>query len=264
MAPVTGLLQTEVSVAVAAARAAGAILLDRFGRVEGIRHKGEIDLVTEADETAERTIVETLRDRFPDDAVLAEEGSNVVSTSGRLWIVDPLDGTVNFSHAYPIFGVSIALEIDGVVEVGVVLQPVLDELFVAVRGAGATRNGEGLSVSTTDSLRQSLLCTGFSYDQSRLGAELDLFGRFVKSGQAVRRDGAAAPDLCYLAMGRFDGFWERDLRPWDIAAGALMVTEAGGRVSGYAGQPLDIRGARIVASNGRVHDAMLREIAAAD
>lgn len=248
-----------LDVAVAAARASGEILRARLGRTQRIRHKGEVNLVTEADEASEEAIVRELRAHFPTDSILAEEGTSGGANLARRWLVDPLDGTTNFAHGYPIFCVSIALEVDGITQLGVVYEPVLDELFTAVLGGGAFLNGRPIHVSQTQRLDQSLLSSGFPYDRQQARVALPLFGRFVLRAQAVRRDGAAALDLCYVAMGRFDGFWEAPLQPWDVAAGALLVAEAGGRLSDYRGGPF--RHQEIVASNHHIHDQMLATIA---
>ncbi len=248
------------NVATDVAMQAGQLLREHFGTALNVRHKGEIDLVTEADEAAERLIVDELRRQFPLDGILAEEGGGGDVDRERLWIIDPLDGTTNFAHGYPIFGVSIALEIAGELALGVVYQPVLNELFTAVKGGGAFLNGAPIRVSATERLDASLLCSGFSYDRGETRAALPLWARMVLSAQGVRRDGAAALDLCYVAAGRFDGFWERPLQAWDVAAGALIVVEAGGLVSDYEGNPHQTRGRQVVASNGRIHGQMLQII----
>ena len=254
------MLEDAQVVAIEAAHAAGNILRSHLGHVREIRYKGRINLVTEVDRQSEQTIVEILRRRFPDFQVLAEEGTLGGQDPDHLWIIDPLDGTTNYAHGYPRFCVSIALEVRRQVAVGVVYDPVLDELFVATRGAGATLNGQPLRVSTTDQLIRSLLATGFPYEPSEMPASLDLWTRFITQAQALRRDGAAALNLCYVAAGRFDGFWERPLFEWDMAAAALIVEEAGGQLSDYQGGPADIYKRELVATNGRIHDEMLRVI----
>ena len=245
--------QEELTTAIAAAQLSGDGLRQQFGKALNIRHKGEINLVTDADEAAEQAIVAEIRRHFPTDAVLAEEGTLGGSDMHRVWIIDPLDGTTNFAHGYPVFAVSIALEVDGIVQLGVVYQPMRDELFCARRNQGAQLNGETIHVSSTDRLVSSLLCSGFSYARDEIRQALPLWQDILLTAQAVRRDGAAAIDLCFVAAGRFDGFWERSLHPWDVAAGALMVAEAGGALSDYTGGNLDIRGRQIVASNGHIH-----------
>lgn len=253
----------ELDVALSAAREAGALLRERQQDVLNVRHKGSIDLVTDADLASERLIAGYIANAFPDDALLAEEGTGTGSgdRSGRRWIVDPLDGTTNYSHGYPMYAVSIALEADGEVQVGVVYVPVLDEMFAAINGHGATLNGKPARVSDADALIDSMLSTGFAYDPEIRPENYPHFQAFTDRAQAVRRDGAAALDLCYVACGRFDGFWERELSPWDVAAGALLVTEAGGAISDYSGGPLDIFAREAVASNGRIHAQLLETLA---
>jgi myo-inositol-1(or 4)-monophosphatase len=261
MRPVAFELEHEV--AVRASRIAGEILLSHFGSSPLVRHKGEIDLVTDADEAAERAIVAEIQRHFPGDQVLAEEGTAGGSDPDRIWIVDPLDGTTNFAHGYPIFAVSIALEVKGVVEVGVVYQPVLRELFTARRGEGALLNGAPIHVSRAEQLGKSMLCSGFPYARDQIPDALSYWRPLILVAQALRRDGAAAIDLCYVAAGRFDGFWERALQPWDVAAGGLIVAEAGGRLTDYRGGSYDPRGREIVASNGLIHREMLAVMARA-
>jgi myo-inositol-1(or 4)-monophosphatase len=221
------------------------------------------DLVTEIDHRCEALIVDALRAERGGDAILAEEGSRLERADARWrWIIDPLDGTVNFAHGYPRFCVSIGVERDGVGEVGVVYDPLLDELYAAVRGSGATRNERPLRVSEEPKLGRALLATGFAYDVKKTARNLDHFGAFVREARGVRRDGSAALDLCYVASGRLDGYWELDLNPWDVSAGALIVAEAGGRISDLVGGPLPRSGGQIVASNGRIHESMLALLAA--
>lgn len=241
------------------AREAGAILLDGFGGAHQIHKKGAVDLVTEKDAESEAHITARLRALFPGTGILAEEGGASGTTEGGLWIVDPLDGTTNYAHGFPVFCVSIALERDGVLELGVIHDPTRGELFAARRGGGALLNGRPLRVTERDQLGDSLLATGFPYD-IRTSEENNLaeFTRLSRVARAIRRAGAAALDLAYVAAGRFDGFWEEKISPWDIAAGVLLVAEAGGRVTGYRGEALDIRGRRVVATNGRIHDPLLQ------
>jgi myo-inositol-1(or 4)-monophosphatase len=242
------------------ARAAGAIQRERYETGVRIRTKSApIDLVTEVDHACEALIVETLRRERPGDAVLAEEGggSDRADAVWR-WIIDPLDGTTNYAHGYPRFCVSIGVERDDRRELGVVYDPLLDELYCATRGGGACLNGRPLRVSQEDELGRALVATGFAYDvRHNPDDNLDHFGGFVKQARAVRRDGSAALDLCYVAAGRFDGFWELQLHPWDVAAGFLIVEEAGGRVSDRSGGAPPRSGRDTVASNGRIHEAML-------
>ncbi|HYY56647.1 MAG TPA: inositol monophosphatase family protein [Pyrinomonadaceae bacterium] len=248
--------------AVQTARDAGRILAERLGRSIQITNKGVIDLVTEADLAAERLIIERIKSYHPRHAVLAEEsGASDLQDGQRseyCWIVDPLDGTTNYAHGYPTFCVSIALERAGVVEIGVIHDPLRDETFAAERGEGATLNGRRIRVSEIDDLNRAMLCTGFPYNVRDGGDFARHFRNFIMHAQAVRRDGSAALDLAYVACGRFDGFWEEGLRPWDVAAGVLMIEEAGGRVSRYDGERFDIYTPPIMASNGLVHEAMMR------
>ena len=247
--------------AIQTAREAGGVLAEKFGRALRATNKGDIDLVTEADIAAERLIVERIRSYHPRHAILTEESGDVVSLgdagSGYKWVIDPLDGTTNYAHSYPVFCVSIALEHEGRVVLGVVYDPTRDELFAAERGGGATLNGRGLHVSETDELNGALLCTGFPYDVRDRGDFARHFRNFIMRAQSVRRDGAAALDLAYVAAGRFDAFYEEGLRPWDVAAGVLLVEEAGGRVTHYDGSPFRIYTPPIAASNGLIHEAML-------
>ncbi|HVG35408.1 MAG TPA: inositol monophosphatase family protein [Pyrinomonadaceae bacterium] len=248
--------------AIQTAQEAGRILQERLGRAIQITNKGTIDLVTEADLAAERLIIERIKSYHPRHAVLAEESGasdlEGAPKSEYLWIVDPLDGTTNFAHGYPCFCVSIALEHNGVIEIGVIYDPTRDETFAAERGDGATLNGRRIRASEIDDLNRAMLCTGFPYDVRDRGNFARHFSNFIMNAQAVRRDGSAALDLAYVACGRFDGFWEEGLRPWDVAAGVLLVEEAGGRVSHYDGTPFDVYTPPIVASNGLVHEQMMR------
>ena len=252
--------------ATAIARDAGAIVRAGYGRIHAPERKGRIDLVTDYDRRSEALIVEALRRRFPDHALLAEESGAHAAAGGVRWLVDPLDGTTNFSHNYPFFAVSIAAEVDGAPAAGVVFDPVRDELFAAARGAGATLNDAPLHVSAITRLEDALLVTGFPYDvREHPERSLPLFQAFLMRAQGIRRDGSAALNLAYLAAGRFDGFWEGHLAPWDMAAGTLIVREAGGRVTDYDGAEFALDARRILASNGRVHDEMseiLREAGA--
>ncbi|HZB46152.1 MAG TPA: inositol monophosphatase family protein [Pyrinomonadaceae bacterium] len=246
--------------AIQTAREAGRVLAEKFGRVT-ITHKGDIDIVTEADLAAERLIVERVRSYHPRHAVLAEEAGEVIAVGGGeaeyKWIVDPLDGTTNYAHGYPVFCVSIALEHEGEIVVGVVYDPLRDEVFAAERGEGATLNGRRMRVSDTAELNRALLCTGFPYDVRQRSQFARHFAAFIMHAQSVRRDGAAALDLAYVAAGRFEGFWEEGLRPWDVAAGTLLVREAGGRVTHYDGAPFRVYTPPILATNGLVHEAMM-------
>lgn len=253
-----------VATAAEAVLHAGAMQRAHFGTDVRVGKKGVIDLVTQVDLEVERWFRGMIEERFPSHAVLAEELADRAGAPARprhCWVFDPLDGTVNYAHGLPIFCASLALEVDGAPVVAAVYDPLREELFTAERGAGARLNGAPLRVSTTPALVDAMLCTGFPYDVHETVAEvIGLFGAFVAEARAVRRLGSAALDLCYLAAGRFDGFWEQRLHPWDMAAGALLVTEAGGRVSTMAGAPFDSREGSIVATNGLLHDAMLATI----
>jgi myo-inositol-1(or 4)-monophosphatase len=252
-------------VALDAARGAGRLLREELGGTRRIRHKRSvIDLVTEMDQRAERFIVERLLGAFPDHGVLAEEGGATDGRSEYRWLIDPLDGTTNYAHGLPIFAVSVALERSGTVELGVAYDPTRDECFVAQRGRGATLDGEPIRVSTVESLDQALLVTGFPYDiRTTPETNLPEYAALSVRAQAVRRLGSAVLDLCYVACGRLDGFWELALGPWDMAAGGLIVQEAGGRVTSVRGGPWRLEGPGILASNGLVHDAILAGLGAA-
>ena len=246
-----------------AARDAGRLLLEKAGRSLQVSNKGDINLVTEADLASEKLIIERIRSHYPRHAILAEESgaSNVDETAAPSewkWIIDPLDGTTNYAHGYPCFCVSIAVERAGRIEIGVVYDPMLDELFAAERGQGATLNERIMRVSETEELNNAMLCTGFPYDVRERPDFARHFTNFTMRAQAVRRDGSAALDLAYIAAGRFDGFWEDGLNAWDIAAGVLLIEEAGGRVSDYRGAALNIYTPKVLASNGLVHEVMMQ------
>ena len=248
--------------AIQTAHDAGRILAERFGRALEVSNKGDIDIVTEADLAAERFIIERIKSHYPRHAILAEEaeaaGRRHEGEGEWKWIVDPLDGTTNYAHGYPVFCVSIGLEHEGRVVVGVVHDPTRDETFAAERGGGATLNGRPVRVSATDDLNRALVCTGFPYDVRGRDDFARHFTNFILRAQSIRRDGSAALDLAYVACGRFDAFYEDGLRPWDVAAGTLLVEEAGGRVTHYDGSDFDIYTPPIAASNGLVHEAALR------
>jgi myo-inositol-1(or 4)-monophosphatase len=241
-----------------AALEGGRVLMQKFGGALQIHHKGAIDLVTDADRGAEEAIVAAIRGKFPRHDILAEEGDWGRCESRYRWIIDPLDGTTNFTHGFPWFAVSIALEVDAEVVLGVIFNPFHREMFVARKGEGAFLNDVQLQVSKTASLAESLLATGFPYDrkESRVN-NYDHFVHFQQAAQACRRPGAASLDLAYVAAGRLDGYWEMKLKPWDAAAGKLIVEEAGGIVSDFDGAPLDIYGPECLASNGLIHPAMI-------
>ncbi len=242
------------------AREAGAIQRERYETQLVVRTKSAaIDLVTEVDHACEERIVSALHRERPRDAILAEEGGGEDRQGAEWrWVIDPLDGTMNYAHGYPRFCVSIGVQRAGEPIVGVVYDPLLDELFAATRGQGATRNGQAIRVSEERELGRALLATGFAYDVHRSREDnLDYFATFVKRARGLRRDGSAALDLCYVAAGRFDGFWELKLHPWDVAAGNLIVEEAGGRTSDLSGAAPSGDGSETLASNGHLHEAMI-------
>jgi len=250
--------------AVAMAEEAGAILLEGWGRVHHPERKGRIDLVTQFDRRSEERILARIAERFPGSAVLAEEsGTHREEGASELrWIVDPLDGTTNFAHNYPFFAVSIAAEVAGTMTAGAVFDPVGREMFAAARGAGATLNREPIRVSEIAALEDALLVTGFPYDvREHPERLLPAFQAMLARAQGIRRDGSATLNLAYTAMGRFDGFWEARLSPWDLAAGTLLVREAGGIVTDYRGGAFDLAGGEILASNGRLHEEMKKVLA---
>jgi myo-inositol-1(or 4)-monophosphatase len=251
-------LTKELEAAILAAREAGGVLREGFGRQHSVRYKGEVDLVTEVDEQAERVIKEILLGAFPSYGMLAEEGGWLAGEEDARWIVDPLDGTTNYAHGLPIFAVSIALERAGEVVLGMVHDPMREQTYVAERGGGATLNDEPIRVSDTDEPSRALIATGLPYDRKKMPEALELFGRFAVLARGMRRLGSTALDLCYVAAGTLDGYYERGIWAWDIAAGNLILEEAGGKVTDYRGSELDLKGREIVASNGALHPAMTR------
>jgi myo-inositol-1(or 4)-monophosphatase len=249
-----------LDLAVELARRAGAIQRERFETDIEIRTKSaSTDLVTEVDHACEELIVGSLHERRPGDAVLAEEGRGDDHPGARWrWVIDPIDGTTNYAHGYPRFCVSIGVEFEDERTVGVVYDPLLDELYTAIRGGGAARNGNPIAVSQETEIGQAVVATGFAYDVRRSTEDnIGHFIAFVKRTRAIRRDGSAALDLCYVASGRFDAYWELKLHPWDVAAGLLIVEEAGGRVSDLSGGPAQRSGFECVASNGLLHETVL-------
>ncbi|HLO84331.1 MAG TPA: inositol monophosphatase family protein [Nostocaceae cyanobacterium] len=257
-------LQTFLDIATEAALAAGSVIQSYFGKLEdSVTEKGRPgDLVTVADKASEQVILEILNRHFPEHSILAEESGKLGDqTSAYLWAIDPLDGTTNYAHQYPCFAVSIGLLINGQPQVGVIYDPYHEELFRAAAGHGATRNRRPIQVSQTGELNKSLLTTGFAYDRRETSdnnyAE---FCHLTHLTQGVRRGGSASLDLAYVACGRVDGYWERGIAPWDIAAGIILLTEAGGKVSAYDGTPIKIESGRILATNGYIHHSLSQEL----
>lgn len=252
-----------LSFAVNMALDAGRLLLEKQGRVLEINYKGDTNLVTEADLAAEHLIIEQIRSHYPRHAILAEESGGsegfgyTSEKSEYKWIIDPLDGTTNYAHGYPCFSVSIGLEFRGEIILGVIYDPTRDEMFTAERGAGAAMNGRRIKVSATAELQHALVCTGFPYDVRTRPNFAHHFVNFILNSQGVRRDGSAAIDLAYVACGRFDGFWEEHLKPWDCAAGVVIIEEAGGKITRFDGSPLNLYSSQSVASNGLIHQQML-------
>ncbi len=227
-------------------------------------HKGDIDLVTETDLQSEELILKRIRENFPGDGILTEEQTMINPDAARRWIIDPLDGTTNFSHRFPFCAVSIGLEIDGKMQLGVVNAPILKELFWAEKGKGAFLNGKQIHVSQTAKISNSLVATGFPYDRwQKADFYIKEFLAFTRTTQGVRRAGAAAIDLCYLACGRLDGFFERKLKPWDMAAGSLIIKESGGKITQFDGANWQYSDPTILASNGMIHDEMIEILAKA-
>jgi myo-inositol-1(or 4)-monophosphatase len=256
-------MQNFLDVAIEAAREAGRILLAEFQRPQRIEYKGEVDLVTEADRRSEQVILERLRQHFPDHTIVGEEGGGQSAESRYRWYVDPLDGTTNFAHGYPCFCISVALVEHTEPIVGVVLDPLRGELFSAVRGEGAYLNNKRIHVSRVPRLDRSLLATGFPSHKRTQNPNIHYYWEFTLRSHGVRRDGAAALDLAAVACGRFDGFWEFGLKPWDTAAGVLLVREAGGRVTDFTGKPYCVTEPAanfpenaLLASNGLIHGEM--------
>lgn len=253
-----GLLTSMESIA----REAGRLLMEHFRRHVKIEYKGDVDLVTVADRQSEALIRERIRQQFPAHDVMGEEGTRIETGSDYKWYVDPLDGTTNFAHGYPAFCVSLAVEYRGQRIAGVIFDPTRDELFAAEKGSGARLNGMVMKVSSTATLSESLLGTGFPSHKRHLNPNIYFYHQLTLRSHGVRRAGSAALDLCNVAAGRYDGFWEFNLNPWDTAAGVLIVEEAGGRVTDFSGGPFQIASRETLASNGLIHDALLAEFQA--
>ncbi len=252
-------LHDMMGLALKVAEKAGRIQKDHLGKLKGYELKGVANLVTEVDLACEETIIGMIREGYPDHGFLAEERGAERGDADNVWIIDPLDGTTNYAHGYLRFCVSIALQVKGTVELGVVYDPMMNETYRAIRGQGSFLNDTPLEVSAVERLEDALLGTGFSYDRgARLGRSLRIFERIIPEVQSVRRDGSAALNLCYVAAGRFDGFWEFHLNPWDIAAGKLIIEEAGGKVTDLGGKPVPLDKQEIWASNGKVHQELIR------
>jgi myo-inositol-1(or 4)-monophosphatase len=250
-------MENYLTAATDIAREAGELLLDLFQQPHEITYKRRSDLVTEADRRSEALIVGRLRSLYPSHALVAEEGSSHESDSDFCWYVDPLDGTTNFAHGFPVFCVTLGLALRGEVVVGVVYDPTREELFTAEKGSGAYLNGQRLSVSKAEKLTESLVATGFPPFATNHELNVEFYFRFTQLSHGIRRAGSAALDFCSVAAGRFDGFWELKLNPWDKAAGSLLVTEAGGRVTDVLGKPFKLLGDDVFASNGRIHEQMV-------
>jgi len=244
------------------AREAGALLMGYFHRRVKVEYKGDVDLVTEADRASEALITRRIRERWPEHNIMGEEGTRTEQGSEYRWYVDPLDGTTNFAHAYPVFCVSLGLEHKDARVAAVVFDPTRDEMFTAQKGGGAFLNGQPIRVSAVSDLGECLVATGFPSHKRHKNPNIFFYHQITLKTHGVRRAGSAALDLCNVASGRFDGFWEFNLNPWDTAAGVLILEEAGGRVTRFDGQPFRIDSRETLASNGRVHEALLKEFQA--
>lgn len=247
-----------LEVAEETAREAAKVLLENLGKVKEIEFKAKNSLVTEVDKLSEKIIISNIKKNFPTHDIFAEESGKDLSDSDYLWLIDPIDGTTNYAHAYPFFSISIALEVKGEVIAGLVYDPVKDEMFTAEKGKGAFLNGESISVSKSDEIKHSHVCTGFMHEVKwMVEANIRHFGNFIRRARAVRRDGSAALDLCYVACGRFDGFWELGLNPWDTAAAVLIVKEAGGHLCKFNGDAYSIYDKEILATNSIIDEQMM-------
>ena len=250
-------MASYLETAVAIARESGALLADFFARCVPYELKGENDLVTEADRASERLVVERLTQHYPTHAIVAEEGGGHESASGYRWYVDPLDGTTNFAHSFPCFNVTLALEHQGELIAGVIFDPINEELFTVEKGAGAFLNGNRIHVSKVAKLESTLVATGFPSRKRHQSVNIHFYHQLGMATHGVRRCGSAAIDLAFVACGRLDAFWEFGLNPWDMAAGRLLVAEAGGKFSGMHGEPHQLRGPDLLVDNGLVHDEIL-------
>jgi len=249
-------------VGIAAAYHAGQILYNYYGRLENIQKKGVIDLVTEADVESEKAVKQIIQSHFPDHGFIAEESGIVQTQTPFQWIIDPLDGTTNYAHQIPIFAVSIAFAQKGQPLVGIVFNPISQELFTAIKGEGARLNGKKIGISQTKHISESILVTGFPYNLRDIIDPLIIrFTKCLKTAQAVRRLGAASVDLCYVASGRFEGFWEQNLKPWDTAAGMLIAEEAGAQITNFSNQPYHYDMPEIAATNGFIHQDLIKCLA---
>jgi myo-inositol-1(or 4)-monophosphatase len=247
-----------LEVAEETAREAAKVLLENLGKVKEIEFKAKNSLVTEVDKLSEKIIISNIKKNFPTHDIFAEESGKDLSDSDYLWLIDPIDGTTNYAHAYPFFSISIALEVKGEVIAGLVYDPVKDEMFTAEKGKGAFLNGEPISVSKSNEIKHSHVCTGFMHEvEWMVEANIRHFGNFIRRARAVRRDGSAALDLCYVACGRFDGFWELGLNPWDTAAAVLIVKEAGGHLCKFNGDAYSIYDKEILATNSIIDEQMM-------
>ncbi len=247
-------------VAIQAAYASGILIKRSVGKIADISFKGRDNIVTNVDKASEKLIIKMILSAFPDHSILSEESSPVNSGSRYRWVIDPIDGTTNFAHAFPFFCVSIALEDNGSIILGVVYDPMRDEIFIAEKGRGATLNGKKIGVSRIDKLGRSFLATGFSYGITGKDRNITHFRNLLVKTQAIRRAGSAALDLCYVACGRFDGFWEMNLHPWDVAAATLIVEESKGRVTKFDGKPYSHYDKNILATNSRIHNQMVKSL----
>lgn len=248
--------------AIRAAYKSGLFIKKSVGKISVISYKGRDNIVTDVDKASERLIIDMILRAFPDHSILSEESSPIDSGSIYRWIIDPIDGTTNFAHAFPFFCVSIALEYRGRIILGVVHDPMHDEIFVAEKGKGATLNGKRIRVSPVESLGKSFLATGFSYGITKKDRNIAYFRKLLVKTMAIRRAGSAALDLCYVACGRFDGFWEMSLHPWDVAAASLIVTESNGKITKFDGKKYSHYNRNILATNGRIHKKMVRILSA--